>query len=241
MSLQVLVLTTETSHHIHFVRQLVEVGYQVSVLSEKQVTSSRASFREIEARRQEYEDGRWFPDGSLRLADLCPTVPTTSVNSAEGLLALDQLSPDVAITFGTRWIRKDALQLLPFERWNLHGGDPQKYRGLDSHLWALYHKDHCALTSTIHVLDPDLDAGDIIAGSQIDLGSAPELYMLRRANTDLVVDLVLGSLAHLEAVGRVPRMPQALNGRYYSSLPSVLWDKCTESYAAAVQIQMHRS
>ena len=45
---------------------------------------------------------------------------------------------------------------------NLHGGDPEKYRGLDSHLWSIYHEDWASLVSTLHVVSKDLDAGDSI-------------------------------------------------------------------------------
>ena len=234
MSLRVLVLTTETPHHIYFVQKLVEMNYCVSVLCEELVTGSGAHANDPEAERQDYERSKWFRGDCPRLSDLCPTKTSPSINSAEALVMLRQTPSDVAISFGTRLIKDDALRLLPDERWNLHGGDPQKYRGLDSHLWALYHDDHEALVTTVHMLAPDLDAGAIVAGSRIDLASAPELHMLRAHNTDLAVRLVAGSLAHLEAVGSVSRMPQATMGRYYSALPKALWTKCAQSYAAAV-------
>lgn len=235
MSLQVLVLTTETPHHIHFVRELVQAGHRVSVLSEQQVIHAQTDATDLEVMRQEFEHDRWFSEGLLSFNDLCLTRTVTSINSAEALCTLMHTVSDVSIVFGTRWIKADALRLLPDERWNLHGGDPQKYRGLDSHLWALYHDDHDALITTVHTLDPHLDAGEIIAGSRIDIASAPELHMLRAANTDLAVQLVKGSLAHLEAVGQVSRLPQASVGRYYSALPAALWTRCAKSYARALR------
>jgi len=234
MSLRVLILTTETPHHTHFVQELVEAGHQVAVLCEEQISVAEAYEEGPEAARREYEQAHWFHDGVPRLSDLCPTNTAVSVNSKEALVTLKHAKSDVAISFGTRWIKDDALRLLPPQQWNLHGGDPQKYRGLDSHLWALYHDDHDSLITTVHSLAPRLDTGDIIAGSRIDVASAPELPMLRAANTDLATQLVMGSLAHLEAVGTVPRMPQATLGRYYSALPQALWGRCTRSYVDAV-------
>ena len=234
MSLRVLVLTTQTPHHIYFVQKLLEMGHSVSVLCEELMAGGGAHANDLEAERQDYERSKWFRDDCPRLSDLCPTKTSPSVNATEALVMLRQAPSDVAISFGTRLIKDDALRLLPEERWNLHGGDPQKYRGLDSHLWALYHDDHESLVTTVHTLAPALDAGAIVAGSRIDLSPAPELHMLRALNTDLAIRLVAGSLAHLEAVGSVPRMPQATVGRYYSALPKALWTKCAKSYAAAV-------
>lgn len=234
MSLRVLILTTEMPHHIHFVQELVDAGHDVSVICEEQMPVAGGWVEGPEAARRDYEQVHWFHNRPPRLSDLCPTKVAVSVNSEEALALLKQATSDVAISFGTRWIKDDALRLLPPQRWNLHGGDPQKYRGLDSQLWALYHNDCESLVTTIHSLAPELDAGEIIAGSRINVASAPELHMLRAANTDIAIQLVTGSLAYLEAVGAVPRVPQATVGRYYSALPEVLWERCTRNYAAAV-------
>jgi methionyl-tRNA formyltransferase len=187
---------------------------------------------EFQRERDAYEQSLWFAGEVPALADMCPTRMVHGVNTDDGLRVLKRLDVEVAISFGTGWIKAEALRLLPVERWNLHGGDPQKYRGLDSHLWALYHRDSEALVTVLHALDPELDSGAIIAGGSIDLTGFPELHMLRAANTELAVSLVLGSLAHLGTVGQVPRMPQAAVGRYYSALPAALLETCIRRYAA---------
>ena len=45
---------------------------------------------------------------------------------------------------------------------NLHGGDPEKYRGLDSHYWSIYHNDFKSLITTLHKVRPILDTGEIV-------------------------------------------------------------------------------
>ena len=64
--------------------------------------------------------------------------------------------------------------------------------------------------------------------------------MLRAANTELAISLVLGSLAYLEAVGQVPRMPQAAVGRYYSALPEDLLEACATRYAVIARDKRSR-
>lgn len=240
MTLRVLVLTTDTPHHAHFVRDLIEAGHSVAVLNEQSTSSRSSTFSAFQHERDSYEASLWFGDTVPSLSDLCPTSVVSGINTVEGLEVLRHSNADVVVTFGTGRIKTEALSLMPVERWNLHGGDPQKYRGLDSHLWALYHRDGEALVTTLHTLVPDLDRGAVIGGSSIDLTKSPELTMLRAANTDLAVSLVLGSLAHLEAVGRVPRMPQATVGRYYSALPDDLLEACAARYAVLARDERSR-
>jgi len=232
MTMRVLVLTTETPHHVHFVRELIAAGHSVTVVSEQSMSPADSTGTEFQHQREFYEQSLWFGDTVPSLDDLCCTRVVAGINTLAGIDALRGSQADVAISFGSGWIKTEALARLPVERWNLHGGDPQKYRGLDSHLWALYHRDSEALVTVLHTLDPDLDRGAIIAGSLIDLTRSPELHMLRAANTQLAISLVLGSLAYLEAVGRVPRMPQAAIGRYYSALPPALLETCARRYDA---------
>jgi methionyl-tRNA formyltransferase len=232
MTMRVLVLTTETPHHVHFVRELIAAGHSVTVVNEHTTSPAGSTGTEFQHQRDAYEQSLWFGDKVPSLDDLCRTCVVAGVNTLDGMEVLRRSQADVAISFGTGWIKTEALTCLPMERWNLHGGDPQKYRGLDSHLWALYHRDSEALVTVLHTLDPDLDRGAIIAGSAIDLTRSPELHMLRAANTELAISLVLGSLAYLEAVGQVPRMPQAAIGRYYSALPAALLETCERRYVA---------
>lgn len=231
MTLRVWVLTTETPHHAHFVRDLIEAGHSVTVPNEQTTSPSSSVVSAFHRERDSYEASLWFGDTVPSLTDLCPTSVVAGVNEVEGLEALQHSNADVVVCFGIGWIRPEALTLLPVERWNLHGGDPQKYRGLDPHLWALYHRDGGALVTTLHTLDPDLDRGAVIGGSLIDLTQAPELHMLRAANTEL---------AHLEAVGRVPRMPQTAVGRYYSALPDDLLETCATRYAVIARAKWSR-
>ena len=38
----------------------------------------------------------------------------------------------------------------------------QYYRGLDSDLWAIYHRDYKNIGVTIHMVDSELDTGEIL-------------------------------------------------------------------------------
>ena len=83
------------------------------------------------------------------------------------------------------------INVVPEKIFNLHGGDPQRYRGLDTHLWAIYHKDFGGLVTTLHIL-PKLDDGDIVSMGTLPVSKDMPLYALRKVNTEVCVNLVGG-------------------------------------------------
>ena len=113
---------------------------------------------------------------------------------------------------------------------NLHGGDPEKYRGLDSHLWSIYHEDWASLVSTLHVVSKDLDAGDIIEKRSIDLLKTKDLYSLRAANTLNCINMSLLALDYFKNKGTFQLSPQTQKGRYYSFMPTVLKEVCVKKF-----------
>ena len=52
---------------------------------------------------------------------------------------------------------------------NLHEGITQRYQGLDSTLSALFNKDFENLGITIHYVESELDAGDILSQKKSQL------------------------------------------------------------------------
>ena len=54
---------------------------------------------------------------------------------------------------------KILFQFFKFGLINVHRGIINKYRGLDSDLWAIYHKDLDNIGVTIHKVDENLDTG----------------------------------------------------------------------------------
>ena len=125
--------------------------------------------------------------------------------------------PDVIFVYGTGKLGPELVHAAPFVL-NFHGGDPERYRGLDSHLWALYHKDFDALQVTLHHVDDGLDTGDIVFQTQLSVGSVADL----QAQTELAcVQLAHLALHGIEA-GFLPRRKQRTKGRYYSRMPQEL-------------------
>ena len=65
---------------------------------------------------------------------------------------------------------------------NLHGGNPEEYRGLDSLFWSIFHKDFKNLQTTLHYVKLRVDTGNIIKKLKIITNKKTNLYNLRILN-----------------------------------------------------------
>jgi methionyl-tRNA formyltransferase len=138
----------------------------------------------------------------------------------------------MTVAFGVRRLKSETIKELPGVLLNLHGGNPEKYRGLDTHLWAIYHSDFNSLVTTLHVLAPRLDTGDIVRQGRIPLRKDMPLYELRAVNTEVCIDLVKGAVDTLSSQGKLTLTKQKEAGRYYSFMPSVLKDQVKHRFEA---------
>ncbi len=227
------VLTTETTHHAHFVRAVNDAFEIALIVCETQVSPAPfPTSHAFEVRRDEHERRLFFDGRDVRLADTAELLEVPTANEPAAIDALRGVGPDVIVVFGTGKLARDVIDLCPRRIVNLHGGDPEYYRGLDTHLWAIYHREFDQLVTTLHRLSGDLDAGDIIAQAALPLAPGMGLHELRAQNTQACVDLTLSGLAALERTDDFPHRPQRQAGRYYSHMPTVLKEVCVRHFEA---------
>jgi methionyl-tRNA formyltransferase len=218
--MRVAVLTTATPHHAYFLHALAQrheialVAIETSPLCPSFTTAHPA-----EAIRDAFEIGEWFGGRVPPMTELGPCVHAPSINDAAVHENMAAQRPDVTIAFGCGKLRQELISLYPEAIWNLHGGDPERYRGLDSHLWACLHHEFAALVTCLHKLRPNLDTGEIIRRRPVPLQAGMPFFKLRHANTELCVELVLEALAASEA-GVLTATPQAGKGAYFSFMPA---------------------
>lgn len=230
-SLKVAVLTTETLHHAYFVREIAARYPATEAFCERNVLCAPfETTHPYEAERDRHEQEFWFGGRRAGLADFVPVTTLPSINDDAALAALRRFDPDVLVDFGTGKVKGPVLNFRPDRFFNLHGGDPQQYRGLDSHLWAIYHGDFSGLVTTLHRLTAALDAGDIIFTREVPLREAMSLHELRATNAQVCVDMTLSALAQIAAKGDVSGARQVGQGRYYSFMPAVLKEICVGKF-----------
>ena len=168
--MRVIVLTTETPHHLYFVKEVSTVFNIIGIgVESKLLKAPFQANHSFEDERDRYEAAEFLQEKRVSFKDFCETKAFDNINDEGCIQFVADLKPDVIITFGTGLIRKSLIHLCPDGFINLHGGDPEYYRGLDTHMWAIYHREFEQLIVTLHRLNPSLDDGEIIQQAQIRL------------------------------------------------------------------------
>jgi methionyl-tRNA formyltransferase len=230
--MRIAILTTQTLHHARFVAAVSQTHEVAGVLleSEPAAVAPFETGHPFEAERDAYERETWFGGAEPAIADLAPTQAFPSLNDPAAAKALADLKVDAAIVFGTGKLKGPLLDLLPGHLLNLHGGDPQDYRGLDSHLWAIYHGDWKSLVSCVHFVEPELDTGAVLNMKPIPLTKGMGLHQLRLANTETCIEISNKTLTDLTHGGMLTLAPIQRVGRYYSFMPTVLKELCVAKF-----------
>jgi methionyl-tRNA formyltransferase len=220
--------TTATAHHAYYARAIAERLPLTSIVIEtREVRPPFETFHPFEADRDAYEREVLSADVD---GDLQAVAPVHAVNTIDDAVPhLSRLALDVVLVFGTGRLSREAIAAAS-SCLNLHGGNPEEYRGLDTHLWAIYHRDFDNLVATIHHVDESLDSGDVVDCVPVPLRNGMPLYELRSRNTEACVEMSLRALRAIEQAGRVAGTPQTKRGRYYSFMPAVLKDRCVAQF-----------
>ena len=223
-------LTTDTLHHRCFAAQIHKRFPWKAIVLETECAAPRFETKHpFEEQRERYEASLGYAEMHFGASDGVFEYPTA--NDPRCVKQLEALSPEVIIVFGTARLDARTINVPSNACLNLHGGSPEYYRGLDSHLWAIYHNDFENIVTTLHHVDSNLDTGDVVLQTGLTLPSQSQLYELRSINTGACVQITSIALEILKGKGKLPRRSQTQRGRYYSMMPSVLKQACFEKYA----------
>jgi len=229
--MKLVVLTTQTTHHSHFVRELKRIYDDIHVMIEtKSIKPQFSVAHPFEKERDEYELNSLFSGKDVNIADFTDCSEYKNINDEAAINRVKALKPDAIVVFGTGIIRSAMIDIMNQRIINLHGGDPEYYRGLDSHLWAIYHKDFDQLITTIHHVNRHLDDGRVIMKHEVPIYKGMKLYQLRKNNTDVCIKLAQYALDIFLKEGIFPSIKQKVKGRYYSFMPDVIKDICVKNF-----------
>lgn len=225
-------LTTDTLHHCRFLDVLSEFCPPVFVLAERGAPQPDFdTHHRFEDDRVEYERNLWFGGEDARLRDRGPVYEVRSVNDPDAVERLVAAAPEIVVVFGTGRLQQQVIDVCTRAIVNLHGGDPEHYRGLDTHLWAIHDGDYAGLVTTLHRVNEHLDDGDIVAEAPVPISGGMGLHELQARTTDVCVELVRSALRSYLDDGRFEGRPQRQRGTYYSFMPAALKEVCVKKFA----------
>jgi methionyl-tRNA formyltransferase len=229
--MRVVILTTNSIRRRFLVRELRKFASVERVFVETR--SSDAPFETdhpYEARCKPHETDVWFGVKSAPFSEIADVEYFQSLNFPDAVAAIRAARPDVIIVFGTGKLSREIISICPHGCVNLHGGNPEQYRGLDASLWAIYHGDFDALMTTVQVLAPELDCGDIIAQRALSVTPGMRLHELRRTATEAAIPALRDTLQGFAKDGSIGGRPLAQKGRYYSHMPTALKEICFKRF-----------
>jgi methionyl-tRNA formyltransferase len=216
------ILTTKTTHHIFFENQIFK-KYK-NIINIYETTSVKPKFQIdaiFEKKREILEKKICFRNKKLNFKG--KSYPIKNINDNIIFKILKKHNIKYLIVFGTRKIKKEIVKRYKNKIFNLHGGNPEEFRGLDSHYWSIYHNNF-NLYSCLHKLSYKLDDGDIIFLKKIKLQKNMKIHQLRLKNTLCCIQMVLRLIYLIKNNKRIPSFKQNNKSRYYSFMPKVIKD-----------------
>ncbi len=215
----IVLLSTDTPHHRYFINELKRNGYTFKAIIFES-TSVKAPFETkpfFENEENEYEKEHFFRQVSSDISSEKIFV-VKNINDQESINLIEKIKPDLGLVFGTRKLTKQIISLFKDGLFNVHRGIAQKYRGLDSDLWAIYHNDIENIGVTIHKVDYELDTGAVVYQAAVELKKGVEIFHLRYLTTVRATELIIDALKDYFE-NNLQLYKQEKVGRYYSFMP----------------------
>ena len=236
--MKVLILTTKTNHHLYFLHQL-SLDRRLDLLSVFEKKSIKFNFKtkcKLDDLRNSYESSILLKK-KIKYSFLSKKKEVWDINSKNSINLIKKFNPDIIISYGVGKIREEFLNNFQKKTFNLHGGNPEYYRGLDSFLWAIYHKDFKNFYVTLHKVNKTFDSGGIIYKKKLRFDNKTNIYNLRLLSTDMCLILSKKIIKQFLSQKKYKVVSQNKKGRYYSAMPSVLKENCINSFKNYIQSQ----
>ena len=236
--MKIALLTTDTLHHSFFAREICKSFSNVVAICEtNQCSISKYNTNHrFELERDKYEREKWFDGEHKKMDAFVPTFYVPTLNDPKAISIVEQEQADIFVVFGTGLLKPIFTDIFNKNIYNLHGGDPERYRGLDTHLWSIFHNDFIGLVTTLHQLEPGLDTGKIILQGEVPLFKGMSIHALRAANTELCISLVITLFDMYKRFNNHVIGRQQLSiGRYYNAMPVELKEISIKRFNAHIK------
>lgn len=219
--MKIVILTTDTAHHRYFIKKLEKNGHNfVNYFFEKKPIKLKFRTGPFQEKKTKQYEKKFFKEFSEKLNNK-KIIRTNDINNNKSLNLLRKIKPDLGIVFGTSKIDIKIIKLFKKNLINVHRGIINKYRGIDSELWAVYHSDFKNIGVAIHEVDIMLDSGRVYLEKKMHIDKETQLYNLRYHTTILATKLVNKFLNDYIVLKKIGKNQKKL-GRYYSYMPLLI-------------------
>jgi hypothetical protein len=148
-----------------------------------------------------------FTDPWDRIAD--PHLPCKFVGRDFDTTELSEQQPDLTIVFGTTILPPPVITVARTACLNLHWGLSPYYRGTHCTDWAILNHDLANIGVTVHLLDPGIDSGPILAQARPTITPNDTPFSIDMKLSVRGTDLLISCLEKLAAGRTLLARPQA--------------------------------
>jgi methionyl-tRNA formyltransferase len=107
-----------------------------------------------------------------------PIITREDLNSQKTIKLINDLSPDLVISYGCHKLSAELISSCKTIFWNTHGGLSPEYRGVITHFWPSYNLEPQMTGMTLHQTTNEIDGGNIFHQSVADLVSGDGIHEL---------------------------------------------------------------
>lgn len=120
------------------------------------------------------------------------SVEPENLSGKESVRFINEIKPDIVLTFGCKIIKKPLFSVLPKHTLNLHMGLSPQYRGTATLFWPFYFMEPTYAGSTFHYLVSETDAGDVVHQSIPEIKKGDKIHDVAcRAVIQSVADILI--------------------------------------------------
>lgn len=222
---RVVIFTTPTKHHTYFINKINSTCDIVAIFYEGRRVSKSYPTGPFFAEEEDAFEEKFFDmafDGAAREfpREIEQRIVTVhDVNQPGVAEHVAALRPQLGLTYGVGRVKSKLFTQPSWGTINIHRGIVQRYRGLDSDLWAAYDGAFDAIGVTVHYLNENLDTGEILAEETISVDTCDRIYHMRYKTSVTATKLVLQLIPRFaECGGPLPGRKQGRPGPYYSAM-----------------------
>jgi methionyl-tRNA formyltransferase len=226
--MNIAIFTTKTLHHAFFVKELKKTRHNIDVLIEKKSVFKKFKTKHpIDKKTDSFEKKNFFnKKDNAFLSNFYNLNEFKSFNSEKFVNFIKKKKYDLVIVFGTGVLKKKLISLFKNCIFNLHGGNPEMFRGLDSIFWTIFHNQYNHIETTLHKLEKKIDTGKLFMKKKIFLKKKMKFYEIRYYNTLNCIILSKLLIKKILKKKKIKLKNQTEIGRYYTAMPTVLKDYC---------------
>lgn len=146
-----------------------------------------------------------------------PTKPIhyNKLNCHETVDFINNQSPDLLINFDTEILTNETLKNIKCEKWKIHPGTIEKYKGYNCNFWAFYDRKPEYVRHSVHVLEDDAGNGDIVHLTNTPFRPEDTVQDMDKRSLRRLINDMPELMANYNG-GKLKYAPQKETGRFYA-------------------------